>query len=104
MGGRVRQLAVELRRCDVDTVEERAPIEVQGQRHDGDPLGLDELRRKIGGGVGDDRDPARGHSETSVGCGSVIRLFLRLRMKRSSTGLMETRVRMTRTPEKIATA
>src|SRR2546428_13462002 len=84
MRGRVGEAAVELRRPYLDTVEQRSSFEVERKRHDGDAACLDELRRQVGGRVGDDRDLAGGHGTISSGSGSGSRRSLRVLKKRSS--------------------
>ena len=95
--------AVELVRLDVDSVEERLPVEVQRQRDDGDRTRSGQLRWKVRSRVGDDGDRVALHdSDGSMG-GSVKRRFL-FRKNRCSSGLIATSITITRKAVKMATA
>src|SRR5579859_1436116 len=102
MRGCLGQPAVEVGGRDVDAVEQRAALEMQRQRDDGDRACRRQLRRKVGGRVGDDRDP---HGVVgSSGLMSLCRLLWRCGKKRSSTGLNATSTSRTRAAAVMAIA
>src|SRR2546423_7398756 len=103
MRGGIRQLAVELRRPDVDTVEQRSALEMQRERDDGDGACPRQLRGEVGGRIGDDGDPAAGHCESSSGCASVSRRCPLRRNRRSSNGFTAKRTMTTITVTYTAT-
>src|ERR1700682_1670999 len=105
MRGRRGQPAIEIRRCEVDTVEQRLALEVQRQRDDRYRPLVREPGWEVGCRVRDDRDIAIGQSaDGSSGLMSVRRRLWRSGKKRSSTGLSATSVIITRTPAVMAIA
>src|SRR5947208_4617774 len=101
MRGRVRELAIELAWRDVDAVEQAPAVEMQSQRDDLDRTRGHHRGRQIGSGVGDDRD-RHDWIDSSSGCGSVRRRFLRFLKNRFSIGRIATSVRSTSTAVKMA--
>src|ERR1700756_4582023 len=95
MRGCVGQLAIELRRPDVDAVEQGAAFEVQRQRDDGDRPALRQLRRQVRRRVRHDGDAGTIHGGGSAGLGSDrLRLCLAgknlFSNQRSATSVMRT--------------
>src|SRR5438270_2920247 len=99
MGGGVGESPVELRRPDLDSVEERTAFEVERERNDRDAARARQLRGEVARRVGDDRRLR--HCGLSSACWSLSRRWPRRLKMRSSSGLtanrMKTTTRVTKT-------
>src|SRR5258706_15873960 len=101
-----REAAIEIVGLDVDAVEQRLTVEVERQGYNGDGMRCGQLSWQVRRRVGDDGHGwlAQWCSRRSMIGGSSCLRFQRLRMNRSSTGLIATSITTTRSAVKIAIA